>query len=94
MHYNNSVAIITNWAGFHKDVHFEIVDAPRQSPQLHLPIMEPDGLITSVWHNGVVFCPREGNVALLMITRRFDSAELLRQKSESGLAVPMGAPLI
>ena len=61
---------------------------------LHLPIMEPNGLITSVWHNGVVFCPREGEVALLMITRRFDSAELLRQKSESGSAVPMGAPLI
>jgi hypothetical protein len=56
--------------------------------------MEPDGLITSVWHNGEVFCPREGETALLMITRCFDSAELLRRKSESGSAVPMGARLI
>ncbi|MHC4449609.1 MAG: hypothetical protein ACYS0E_05625 [Planctomycetota bacterium] len=82
------------WPGFYRDVHFEIDDAQRQSPQLHLPIMEPDGLITSVWHNGEVFCPREGETALLMITRCFDSAELLRRKSESGSAVPMGARLI
>ena len=90
----NRAAIITNWAGFYKDVHLESVDAQRQSPQLHPPIMEPDGLITSVWHNGVVFCPREGEVALLMFTRRFDSAALLRLKGESGSAVPMGAALI
>ena len=94
----NRAAIITNWAGFYEDVHFKADessgDAQRQSPQLHLPIMEPDGMITSVWQSGVVFCPREGEVALLMITRRFDSAELLRQKSESGSAAPMGTPLI
>ena len=51
-------------------------------------------MITSVWHNGIVFCPWEGEVALMMITRRFDSAELLRQKRESGAAVPMGAQMI
>ncbi len=94
----NRAAIITNWAGFYRDVHFAAEGpsggAPRQSPELHLPIMEPDGMITSVWHNGVAFCPREGEVALMMITRRFDSAELLRQKHELGSAVPMGTQLI
>ena len=51
-------------------------------------------MITSVWRNGVEFWPREGEVALLMITRRFDSAELLRQRSESGSTVPMGIQLV
>jgi hypothetical protein len=65
----NRAAIITNWAGFYRDVHFRTDgpggDAARQSPRLHLPIMEPDGMITSVWHNGVVFCPREGESTLV-----------------------------
>ena len=51
-------------------------------------------MITSVWQNGVVFCPREGEVALMTITRRFVSAELVRLKHESGSAVPMATQLI
>ena len=63
-------------------------------PSLHLPIMEPNGLITSVWHNGIVFCPRAGELGMLMITRRFDSDTLTQRKREAGSRVPMGARLI
>ena len=53
-----------------------------------------DGLITSVWHNGIVFCPRAGEIGMLIITRRFDSDALTEAKRESGSRVPMGARLI
>ena len=63
-------------------------------PQLHLPIMEPDGIITSVWNNGIVFCPRAGELGMLMITRRFDSDTLVERKRLEGSEMPMGARLI
>jgi len=56
--------------------------------------MEPNGLITSVWHNGIVFCPRAGELGLLMITRRFNSDTLTQRKDEEGSRVPMGDRLI
>ena len=94
----NKSAIITNWASFYRDVALH-ADPMRESsesykPSLHLPIMEPDGLITSVWHNGIVFCPRAGEIGMLMITRRFDSDTLIEGKREEGSRVPMGARLI
>lgn len=94
----NKTAIITNWAGFYRDVALR-TDPMRESaetykPSLHLPIMEPDGLITSVWHNGIVFCPRMGELGMLMITRRFDSDALTEDKKEAGPRAPMGARLI
>ena len=63
-------------------------------PGFFLPILEPNGLITSVWHNGIVFCPRAGELGMLMITRRFDSDTLTQRKREAGSRVPMGAQLI
>ena len=94
----NKSAIITNWASFYRDVALH-TDPKRENsetckPSLHLPIMEPDGLITSVWNNGIVFCPRAGEIGMLMITRRFDSDALTEAKRESGSRVPMGARLI
>jgi hypothetical protein len=54
----NRTAIITNWASFYRDVALRTdlkqEDADTYRPGLHLPIMEPDGLITSVWDNGIV----------------------------------------
>ena len=56
--------------------------------------MEPDGMITSVWNSGVVFCPREGELGMLMITRRFDSDILAQRKREEAQLMPMGSRLI
>ena len=94
----NKSAIITNWSSFYRDVALH-TDPKRENsetckPSLHLPIMEPDGLITSVWHNGIVFCPRAGELGMLMITRRFDSDALIQRKREEGPGTPMGARLI
>jgi hypothetical protein len=94
----NRTAIITNWASFHRDVTLradsEQADSETYRPGLHLPVMEPNGLITSVWHNGIVFCPRAGELGMLMITRRFDIDALAQRKSAEGPGVPMGARLI
>lgn len=94
----NQSAIITNWASFYRDVKLP-TDPIRDNsetykPSLHLPIMEPNGLITSVWHNGIVFCPRSGEIGMLMITRRFDSDTLAQLKKEGGSRVPLGERLI
>jgi hypothetical protein len=46
----------------------------------HFPIMEADGIITSVWNNAVVFRPRAGELGVLLITRRFDNDILLLER--------------
>jgi len=51
-------------------------------------------MITSVWNSGVVFCPREGELGMLMITRRFDSDILAQRKREEAQLMPMGSRLI
>jgi hypothetical protein len=56
--------------------------------------METDGLITSVWHNAVIFCPRAGELGMFMITRRFDSDMLTQQKAQEGSNVPMGERIV
>ena len=93
----NRTTIITNWASFYQDV--TLPPDPSEGdtalrPQLHLPFMEPDGLITSVWNSGIVFCPRAGEVAMLMITRHFDSDTLVERKRREGSEMPMGARLV
>lgn len=94
----NRTAIITNWASFYHDVALRSDPVRENSdtcaPSLHLPVMDPNGLITSIWHNAVVFCPREGELGMLMITRRFDSDTLTRHKGEEGSGIPMGERLI
>ena len=94
----NRTAIITNWASFYRDVVLgvdrEQVDSESLRPKLHLPIMEPDGMITSVWSNGIVFCPGAGEVGMLMITRRFDSDLLAQRKTKEGPLMPMSPRLI
>jgi hypothetical protein len=87
----NKSAIITNWATFYRDVVLQDAEARSHIPKLHLPIMESDGLITSVWNNGIVFRPRAGELGMFMITRRFDSDMLTRQKAQDGPNVPFGA---
>ena len=39
-------------------------------------------MITSVWNNAIVFRPRAGKLAMLMITRRFDNDTLAREKEQ------------
>jgi len=94
----NKSAIITNWATFYRDVVLQ--DNPPDNethpynPKLHLPIMEPDGIITSVWNNGIIFRPRTDELGMFMITRRFDSDMLTQQKAQDGQNVPMGARIV
>jgi len=94
----NKSAIITNWATFYRDVVLQdnAQDNKTDSyiPKLHLPIMEPDGIITSVWNNGIIFRPRAGELGMFMITRRFDSDMLAQQKAQDGSNVPMGARIV
>ncbi len=94
----NKCAIITNWATFYRDVVLQD-NAPDNethsyNPKLHLPIMEPDGIITSVWNNGIIFRPRAGEIGMLMITRRFDSDILMQQKAQDGPNAPMGTRIV
>jgi len=63
-------------------------------PKLHLPIMQRDGIITSVWNNGIIVRPRTGELGILMITRRFDSDMLTKQKAKDGSNAPMGARIV
>jgi len=99
---HNRSSIITNWATFYRDVVLqdsgqdatEDNGAGTYSPKLHLPIMESDGLITSVWHNGIVFRPHAGELAMFMITRHFDSDMLAQQKAQEGPKCPMGARIV
>jgi hypothetical protein len=90
----NKSAIITNWATFYRDVVLQDNETPPYNPKLHLPIMEPDGIITSVWNNGIIFRPRAGELGMFMITRRFDSDTLTQQKAQDGSNVPMGARIV
>ena len=94
----NKCAIITNWATFYRDVVLQDNTPGNETrlynPKLHLPIMEPDGIITSVWNNGIIFRPRAGELGILMITRRFDSDMLTKQKAKDGSNTPMGARIV
>jgi len=94
----NRVSIVSNWAGFYRDVRLpaspERSASERNEPALHLPIMEPDGLITSVWNSGIIFRPRGDELGMLMITRRFDSDSLDQRKRAEGPLLPIGARLI
>jgi len=94
----NKTSIISNWATFYCDVNLQD-DAQNNNestikPKLHFPIMEPDGIITSVWNNAIVFRPRAGELGMLMITRRFDNDMLAQQKAQNGPNVPMGARIV
>jgi hypothetical protein len=53
--------------------------------------MEPDGIITSVWNNAIVFRPRAGDLGMLMITRRFDNDMLAREKEQNA---PLGKRIL
>ena len=53
--------------------------------------MAPDGIITSVWNNAIIFRPRAGEMGMLMITRRFDS-DMLAQKEEQD--APLGKRIV
>ena len=81
----NSVSIITNWATFYRDVELKGKDQDgiksTLKPKVHYPIMEPDGIITSVWNNAIVFRPRAGQLGMLLITRRSES-DILAQENE------------
>jgi hypothetical protein len=91
---HNKTAIITNWATFYRDVN--LLDNAQNNkgnttnPKLHLPIMEPDGIITSVWNNAIIFRPRAGELGMLMITLRFDNDLLSQKKEQDGPDAPLG----
>jgi len=56
--------------------------------------MQPDGIITSIWNNGIIFRPRAGKLGLLLITRRFDSDILAQKKEQYGQGVPLGNRIV
>ncbi len=91
----NRTSIITNWATFYRDVNLpdDVQDKNESTlkPKLHFPIMEPDGIITSVWNNAIIFRPRAGDLGMLMITRRFNNDMLARDKEQDG---PLGKRIL
>ena len=94
---HNKAAIITNWATFYCDVNLQDNSQNNEStikPKLHLPIMEPDGIITSVWNSAIIFRPRAGELGMLMITRRFDSDMLAQKKEQDGPDAPLGKRIV
>jgi hypothetical protein len=95
---HNKTAIITNWATFYCDVNLKDNTQDNKEstvkPKLHLPIMEPDGFITSVWNNAIIFRPRTGEMGMLMITRRFDSDMLTQIKKQNGPDAPLGKRIV
>jgi hypothetical protein len=90
----NKTAIITNWATFYCDVNLQGNKESTTKPKLHLPIMEADGIITSVWNNAIIFRPRAGELGMLMITRRFDSDQLAQKKKQDGPDAPLGKTIV
>jgi len=89
----NKTSIITNWATFYSDVNLhddERAGGERTiKPKLHFPIMESDGIITSVWNNAIVFRPRAGQLGLLLITRLLDNS-----KEETEPEGPLGQRIV
>lgn len=63
-------------------------------PKFHLPIMETDGMVTSVWNYAVIFRPRAGAIGLLMITRRFDHISIQKKKAQAGIRLPLGKSMV
>ena len=91
---HNKSAIITNWATFYHDVNLQDNAQNNKesttNPKLHLPIMEPDGIMTSVWNTAIIFRPRAGELGMLMITRRFDNDLLSQKKEQEEPDAPLG----
>ena len=87
----NKTSIITNWATFYCDVNLQDNNQTTIRPKLHFPIMEHDGLITSVWNNAIVFRPRAGELGMLMITRRLDNDMLAQEKEQD---TPLGKRIV
>lgn len=94
----NRTSIISNWASFYCDVSLQDNTQGNMGstikPKLHIPIMEPDGLITSVWNNAIIFRPHAGELGMLMITRRFDSDTLTKKKAQDGPDAPLGKCIV
>lgn len=87
----SQMSIITNWAGFYRDLELASDDgeaSPPLSPELHLPIMESDGMITSIWNNAIIFALGQDRLGILLITR---SAHEAAVKPGSG---PLGRSVI
>lgn len=95
---HNKTTIITNWATFYCDVNLKDISQDNQertlTPKLHLPIMEPDGFITSIWNNAIIFRPRTGETGMLMITRRFDRNMVTQIKEQEGPNAPLGKRIV
>ena len=91
----NRTSIVTNWASFYCDVKLQndVQDTgeDKLEPKLHFPIMESDGIITSVWNNAIIFRPRAGELGVLLITRRFDNDMLARGQQQDG---PVGKRIL
>lgn len=67
----NRMSIITNWASFYHEFALAADDGHRRliSPELHIPIMESEGMITSVWNNAILFASGKGRLGILLITQ-------------------------
>lgn len=94
----NRTSFITSWAGFYRDLQLPtgggVRGAERQRPQLHLPIMAPEELGTLDVHTAIVFSPREGELALMTVSRLFDRQGLLERRRLHGSESPLDTRLI
>ena len=90
----NRTSIITNWATFYSDLILRDKFENKLQPKLHLPIMETNGMITSVWNTAVVFRPRAGALGLLIITKQFDNNTIEKKKELEGIHMPLGKRII
>jgi hypothetical protein len=85
-------SLITNWATFYTDLVVKAGEATVQ-PKLHLPIMRPDGLITTIWNSCIVFAPRAGELATLIFTRNLD-ADAVEESRKAGVSTPLGKRIV
>ena len=89
----NRAFIVSNWATFCTDLNLRNAGEPV-APKLHFPIMESDGIISSIWNSAILFRPRAEELAALLITRNLDSDAIVELKRTEGVNMPFGGRLI
>jgi hypothetical protein len=89
----NRASIVSNWATFYTDLNLRN-DGEQITPRIHFPIMESNGIISSIWNSDIVFRPRVKELAALLITRKLDNDAIAEHKRTAGVNAPFGDRLI
>jgi hypothetical protein len=89
----NRASIVSNWATFYTDLNLR-KDGELLPPKLHFPIMESDGIISSIWNSAILFRPRAEELAVLVISRNLDSDTIEQIERSDGVDMPLGKRLI